>query len=325
MEDEKNSVKYEEEYVLNSRGMKLFTCRWVPAEKSEPKALIFLCHGYGMECSVSMKGAATRLVKAGYAVYGMDYEGHGKSDGLLGFVPSFDLVLTDCSHHYSNICEREENKRKMRILMGESMGGALALLLHRKKPLFWDGAVLVAPMCKIAEDIKPHPMVIRALTQLSKVIPTWRLIPTQDLVEVAFRDPQVRDEIRANPYCYKGRPRLKTGNELLAVSLDLEKRLHEVTIPFIVAHGEADRVTDPTVSKLLYETASSTDKTLKLYPGMWHSLTYGELPENLNIVFSDIIRWLDEKVSAGGARLEREQKQANDNPLKPEAGSSKSC
>jgi len=37
----------------------------------------------------------------------------------------------------------------MRYLLGESMGGAVALLLHRKKPDFWDGAVLVAPMCKV--------------------------------------------------------------------------------------------------------------------------------------------------------------------------------
>lgn len=37
----------------------------------------------------------------------------------------------------------------MRILMGESMGGAVILLLHRKKPEYWDGAVLIAPMCKV--------------------------------------------------------------------------------------------------------------------------------------------------------------------------------
>lgn len=29
------------------------------------------------------------------------------------------------------------------------MGGALILLLHTKKPDYWDGAVLVAPMCKV--------------------------------------------------------------------------------------------------------------------------------------------------------------------------------
>nr|GLL27904.1 caffeoylshikimate esterase-like [Ipomoea trifida] len=319
MEDQNCSVKYEEEFVLNSRGMKLFTCRWLPVQ-SQPKALIFLCHGYAMECAVSMKGAAMRLVKAGYAVYGMDYEGHGRSAGLLGYVPSFDDVVSDCCDHYSKISEMPENKKKMRILLGESMGGAMALLLHRRKPDFWDGAVLVAPMCKIADDMRPNRIVISVLTQLCKVIPTWKIIPTQDIVDVAFRDPEVKKEIRANPYCYKGRPRLQTGNQLLAVSMDLEQRLNEVTFPFLVAHGEADVVTDPAVSKLLHQTASSTDKTLKMYPGMWHSLTYGELPENLDVVFSDIVGWLDEKVAMGGSRLERQQKQANDHLFKHAAG-----
>ena len=29
------------------------------------------------------------------------------------------------------------------------MGGSIALLLHRKEPAYWDGAVLLAPMCKV--------------------------------------------------------------------------------------------------------------------------------------------------------------------------------
>lgn len=45
--------------------------------------------------------------------------------------------------------DKEENRRKSRFLYGESMGGAVTLLLHRKDPTFWDGAVLVAPMCKV--------------------------------------------------------------------------------------------------------------------------------------------------------------------------------
>lgn len=45
-----------------------------------------------------------RLAKAGYAVYGMDYEGHGKSSGLQGHVPNFDALVTDCSDHFTSIC-----------------------------------------------------------------------------------------------------------------------------------------------------------------------------------------------------------------------------
>jgi len=37
-------------------------------------------------------------------------------------------------------------------------------------------------------------------------------------------------QVRENKYCYKGRPRLNTAYQLLLVSLDLEKNLHQVLI-----------------------------------------------------------------------------------------------
>lgn len=67
----------------------------------------------------------------------------------------------------------------------------------------------------------------------------------------------------------------------------------QVTLPFFVLHGETDTVTDPEVSRALYERASSKDKTIKLYPGMWHGLTSGEPDDNIEKVFADIITWLD--------------------------------
>ncbi|CAL9098145.1 unnamed protein product [Musa textilis] len=156
------------EFIKNPRGQKIFTCKWLPQNK-EPKALIFLCHGYAMECSISMKGktatysnkclsylsysfagsrllmafellchpdTGTRLAKAGYAVHGMDYEGHGKSSGLQGYIPRFKNLIDDCSEHFVAVCERHQNKKKARFLLGESMGGAVAILLHRRNPYY---------------------------------------------------------------------------------------------------------------------------------------------------------------------------------------------
>ncbi|KAL1545686.1 acylglycerol lipase [Salvia divinorum] len=308
METGKINVKYEEEFIVSRRGVKLFSCRWAPSD-TEAKALIFLCHGYGMECSISMRGCAARLVKAGYEVHGIDCQGHGKSSGLLGLITSFNDLVDDLSDHFTNVSERKENMNKLRILMGESMGGAMVLRLHRKMPAFWDGAVLVAPMCKISDNIKPSPVVITILTALARFIPTWKLTPTPDIIHIAFRDPQVRQEVRSNPYTYKGRPRLQTSYQLYSASMDLEQRLQEVSLPFIVLHGDEDKVTDPSVSKTLHETARAADKTIKLCPGMWHSLSYGELPENLDIVHSDIINWVDQRLSL---RLEEQLKSAND-------------
>ncbi|KAL1350985.1 caffeoylshikimate esterase isoform X3 [Arachis hypogaea] len=234
--------EYQEEYWRNSRGMQLFTCKWLPL--SSPKALVFLCHGYGMECSRFMRGL-------------------------------------------------EEYRGKPRFLYGESMGGAVALLLHMKHHSFWDGAVLVAPMCKISEKVKPHQVVINILTKVEDIIPKWKIVPTKDVINSAFKDPAKRERIRKNTLIYQERPRLKTALEMLRTSMSIEESLYKVTLPFFVLHGEADTVTDPDVSGALYERASSKDKTIKLYPSMWHGLTSGEPDDNIDIVFDDIITWLD--------------------------------
>ncbi|TYI07828.1 hypothetical protein ES332_A10G252300v1 [Gossypium tomentosum] len=283
LEHPPENVKYDEEFFTNSQGSKLFTCKWIPI-KDEPKALIFIFHGYAMECSITMSSTAIRLVKEGYAVYGMDYQGHGKSSGLDGYVENFDDIVNDCNDHFSKICEKEENKRKKRYLLGESMGGAVILLLHRKKPEYWDGAVLVAPMCKIADDMKPPAAITTLLQGLSWVIPTWKSFNiTKDIIEIGFKEPRVREE---------------------------------VTLPFIVLHGEDDKVTDQQVSIELFKVASSTDKTIKLYPGMWHALLCGEPLENTEIVFADIIRWLEERTKLGNPRAETLNKvQADNLPL----------
>ncbi|OEL20189.1 Caffeoylshikimate esterase [Dichanthelium oligosanthes] len=238
-------VEYHEEYVRNSRGVQLFTCGWLPAAAS-PKALVFLCHGYGMECSGFMR-------------------------------------------------ELEEYRSKSRFLYGESMGGAVALLLHRARPHFWTGAVLVAPMCKISEKVKPHPLVITLLTRVEDVIPKWKIVPTKDIIDAAFKDPIKREKIRKNKLIYQDKPRLKTALEMLRTSMYIEDSLSQVKLPFFILHGEADTVTDPEISRALYERAASEDKTIKLYPGMWHGLTAGEPDENVEAVFSDIVAWLNER------------------------------
>lgn len=95
---------------------------------------------------------------------------------------------------------------------------------------------------------------------------------------------------------YAGKPRLGTVIELLKVTANLEETLKDVSLPFIVLHGDADVVTEPAVSTYLYETARSEDKTLRIYEGMQHSLIQGEPDENVAIILNDISTWLKIRV-----------------------------
>ncbi|KAH7294933.1 hypothetical protein KP509_27G025400 [Ceratopteris richardii] len=326
-----SSVRYSENFVYNSRGSKLFTCSWLPAS-DKIKALVFLCHGYAAG-TIFMKGTAERLARAGFAVFGLDYEGHGKSDGPKAYIKSFSNVVDDCVDYFKTIREREEYRDKARFLLGESMGGAVALRVHRKESNDWNGAVLVAPMVKIADELKPPTIVISILEKLCILFPTWKIVPIRDIIDTGLKDPLKREEMGSSPYAYHDKPRLRTAFELLNASLDLEQKLKEVyflpcpsiycvcfssplrtspnangffkaapvTLPFIVVHGEADVVTDIAVSRSLYETASSLDKTLKTYPDMWHSLLFGEPEKNIDLVMSDIVTWLDERTPGTGS------------------------
>lgn len=76
----------------------------------------------------------------------------------------------------------------------------------------------------------------------------------------------------------------------------------------MVLHGDDDKVTDKAASQELYEVALSSDKTFKLYPGMWHGLLTGETQENIEIVFADIIEWLEKRADYGNCRFESELK-----------------
>ena len=46
------------------------------------------------------------------------------------------------------------------------------------------------------EELKPRPLVLSILWTLTAIIPTWKIMPTQDLLEVAIKDPNKRTEVR---------------------------------------------------------------------------------------------------------------------------------
>ncbi|KAL6614716.1 hypothetical protein ACP70R_036986 [Stipagrostis hirtigluma subsp. patula] len=286
-------IKMEENYEVNSKGVEIFWKSWLPSEGIATKAALFFCHGYGDTCTFFFEGIAKRIAAAGYAVYAMDYPGFGLSYGLHGYIASFDGMVDHVIEQYARIREMEEVREVPHFLLGQSMGGAVALKVHLKQPTEWDGVLLVAPMCKIAEDVTPPAPVLKALGILSCLLPEAKLFPQKDIGDLAFRDPRKREVAEYNVISYTHKTRLRTAFELLKTTKDIESQLDKISSPLLILHGAADMVTDPQVSKFLYEKASTKDKTLKLYEGSYHAILEGEPDGRISAAISDIISWLD--------------------------------
>ncbi|KAK9114951.1 hypothetical protein Syun_021748 [Stephania yunnanensis] len=288
-----DGLKMEESYDLNSKGIEIFSKSWLP-DNSSLKGVICYCHGYGDTCTFFFEGIARKLALSGYGVFAMDYPGFGLSEGLHAYIPSFDKLVDDVIEHFSKVKGNLKDQNLPSFLFGQSMGGAVALKVHLKEPHAWDGAILLAPMCKIADDMVPPLVVKQFLIGIANLLPKAKLVPQKDLAELAFKDVQKRKMTPYNVIAYKDKPRLRTALEMLRTTEDIENRLEQVSLPLLILHGEADSVTDPSVSKALYEKASTSDKTIILYQDAYHSLLEGEPDEMIFRVFKDIISWLDE-------------------------------
>ncbi|PKA64368.1 hypothetical protein AXF42_Ash009590 [Apostasia shenzhenica] len=298
-------VNAKKSFFTSPRGVALFIRTWMPTPGTPgPRGVVFMIHGYGNDISWTFQHNPIFLARAGFACFALDLPGHGRSSGLRAFVPDLRAVVDDIlAFVRSSLAAHPSLRGLPRFLYGESMGGALCLLLHLRlkeaaadaDQIDWSGAVLVAPMCKIADEIRPPWPIPQILTLIARFLPALPIVPTADLVDKSVKEEKKRIIAMANPLRYRGKPRLGTVLELLRATEELGQRLSEVSLPFLVLHGSGDVVTDPAVSRELYSAASSEDKSIKIYEGMWHSLQFGEPDENVNLFRRDVVHWLNQR------------------------------
>ncbi|XP_057810654.1 caffeoylshikimate esterase [Salvia miltiorrhiza] len=290
-------IRTEEWYEVNSEGQEIFCKSWLPKPGVRIKGALCFCHGYGDTCTFFFEGIAKHIAASGYGVYAIDHPGFGLSEGLHGYIPSFDAVVDNVIEQFKIMKGRPEISGLPRFIFGQSMGGAIALKALLKAPNEWDGIVLVAPMCKISEEMTPPVPLQQVLIFLSKLMPQAKLVPQKDIADLAFRELSKKILAPYNVISYSDQTRLKTAVELLNATKSIESQVDKVASPMLILHGAADRVTDPRVSQFLYDNASTNDKTLKLYEGGFHSILEGEPDDIILAVLTDIVSWLDSRTT----------------------------
>ncbi|XP_078167070.1 uncharacterized protein LOC144561844 [Carex rostrata] len=270
---------------VGPRKSSLFCRYWVPLS-GEMRGILILIHGLN-EHSGRYAHFAEQLTSCYFGVYAMDWIGHGGSDGLHGYVPSLNYVVEDTGAFLERVSS--ENPGMPCFLFGHSTGGAVVLKasLYPHIRSMVEGIILTSPALRV----KPaHPIVGAMAPIVSLVAPRYQFKGANKRGIPVSRDPAAMLAKYSDPLVYTGPIRVRTGHEILRITSFLMQKLRSVTIPFLVLHGSADRVTDPLASQDLYNEAASVHKDIRLYDGFLHDLLFE--PERDDIG-ADIIAWME--------------------------------
>jgi alpha-beta hydrolase superfamily lysophospholipase len=262
------------------RNANIYYQGWFP--DGYGKAVLLIVHGLGEYCGRYMN-VVNHFAPLGYAFYGLDHIGHGKSGGRRELVDRFE-DYTDTLSIYINMVKGWQPGRPI-FLLGHGMGGLIVahyLLDHQSD---FKGAVISGPSIKIPANISPVTITMGKI--LSSIAPKTGILGL-DATGIS-RDPKVVKAYVNDPLVFHGKTPARLAAEMLKAMQRVTAEAGKITLPFITLQGTADSLVDPGGAQMLYDKASSKDKVIKFYEGFYHEV-FNE-PERA-IVLKDVETWL---------------------------------
>jgi acylglycerol lipase len=262
------------------RNINIYYQAWLPEGKV--KAVLLVVHGLG-EHSGRYMNVVNHFVPLGYAVYGYDLIGHGKSGGAREMVDRFEDWTDTLTVYYDMIKGWQTGKPI--FLLGHSLGGLVAsiyLIDHQAK---FQGAVISVPLIKVGENVSQATVIMGKV--MSILAPKAGLLPLDP--NTISSDPAVVKAYIDDPLVAHSKIPARVAAEMLKGMLRVTAEADKITLPFIALQGSKDRLVDPGSAQMLFDKAKSKDKTIKIYKGLHHEV-FNE-PERARVL-KDVENWL---------------------------------
>ena len=173
-----------------------------------------------------------------------------------------DLRKTRWTDYWTHL-EKEFRKLEQEcpagvFCLGQSMGGALSLLLAERLP--------VKGIVTFAAPVRLTGIPIRLATLLGSLIP--RKVIRAEPTEVQIEDPEMQKIHRCYPSFH-----LESLTELLLLLKEVKDNLEKVTAPILVIHAKKDKVVHPNNMKWILGAVSSEVKESLLLSQGRHPIT----------------------------------------------------
>ncbi|MBX9668604.1 MAG: lysophospholipase [Candidatus Obscuribacterales bacterium] len=232
---------------------------WLPQSGSRKLRGVILClHGFGLNAG-SYQNFGERIVKHGFAAFALDARGFGHWR-TKNKSPRLDMELTVADT--KTILEQlhKEFPNLPVFLLGESMGGAVALTTAAKYPHLVDGVVASVPA---AERFDQRRSVISVGLRLL-FVPDKEFDVSKKVIDKALSNEELRRLWLTEP---QNRLHL-SASELLEFQRFMNRSTKLAcnirTTPVLIIQGCRDNLVKPKATVGLYNNIPATDKKLLL-------------------------------------------------------------
>ena len=217
-----------------ARDAEVYYQAWLPEEPV--KAVLLVVHGLAEHCG-RYGNVVDHFIPLGYAVYGLDHIGHGKSEGRRVYVKRFEDFTDTLSMYFAMVKGRQADAPI--FLLGHSMGGLIASCYLLDHQADFKGAVISGPAVKVT--VSPFTFFIGKI--LSFLAPKAGLVQLE--ASGVSKDPVVVEAYVNDPLVFNGKVTARLAAELLKAMQRVEAEAGQITLPFVVVQGSEDTLVDP--------------------------------------------------------------------------------
>ncbi|KAL2103867.1 hypothetical protein ACEWY4_000735 [Coilia grayii] len=276
-------------HIVNADGQHLFCRYWEP--DTPPRALVYVAHGAGEHCG-AYNDVAQSLTPHSLLLFAHDHVGHGQSEGERMNIKDFQIFIRDSLQHIGIMRERYPSLPI--FILGHSMGGAISILTACERPQDFAGVALIAPMVQMNPE-SATPFKVFLAKMLNHMMPNLSLGSIQS--KWVSRDPKQVEAYDSDELNYHGGMRVSFGMQLMEAANRIQRSIPDIAWPFLLLHGDADKLCDIRGSQLMFDQAKSSDKTLKIYEGAYHALHH-DLPDTAEATLKELTSWILERLPA---------------------------
>jgi alpha-beta hydrolase superfamily lysophospholipase len=268
--------------MLKSHDGKVFYREWTCVD---PKAVIIFVHGLGGYSGRFFEMGAY-FAKSGFQIFAIEQKGHGESPSIKGHISNFKVYTQDLR----SLVEFAKNKYpgKKLFIFGESMGGLVTLDFSIHYQSLIDGIILISPAIK---EKMGMPLSRKADIFYSALFKPLKYFDSNFDAGVFTRDNVMAKRINADPLelrKFTAQFYFSILKAMIFVGLHPKK----LKLPALMLVAGIDNMVSADAAVDYFKKMSSSDKTLKVYPEMFHALYVDKDREK---VFTDIIEWVKQR------------------------------